>query len=434
MKKQNSETAQEKHSGQATPDGAQDKEAATKQKDAGENSTDKTSKSATDKANTSQKVDDKGAAKSAGAAVKKSAAKRPPAKKKTGSGAALGIGILAVLLSLGAGYGVYYLYQQDKLHKASLADDLAALQSRISANQQGLTRLTELDGLKQEIAAVRSEVGNVTSTSQRIEAEQQALNVALADMSAKLGRTTVAWRLAEIEYLLITANTRLRLERDRNTALVALQTADEKLRAIGDPTFVPVRQTIALEITQLKAVPDVDITGMALTLGSLARAVDDLPLIDTQPVRTAGPAINSSQEDYKSLDWGDIPAAIWDDIRGLVVVRRVDKPVEPLLPPAEEWYLRQNLQLKLEQARLSLLRHETTLFHHQLDEAGEWLSAYFDGDNSKVSSLLSQLQELKKTELQPPMPDISDSLRVLREHMKRLGEEVEAAQREGGEQ
>ena len=256
----------------------------------------------------------------------------------------------------------------------------------------------------------------------------------MAAMTAKLGRTTVAWRLAEIEYLLITANTRLSLERDRSTALVALQTADQKLRAIGEPALVPVRQSIAFEITALKAVQEADFTGMALTLGSLAKAVDDLPLLDTQPARASGPAVESSQADYPSLDWADIPSAMWNDIRGLVVVRRVDRPIEPLLPPAEEWYLRKNLQLKLEQARLSLLRHETALFQHQLDEAADWISAYFDVESSAVTSLLGTLQGLKVTELQPSLPDISASLRVLREHMKRLGEEVEAAQREGSEQ
>ncbi len=366
--------------------------------------------------------------------AKTTSAKKKPTEKKPSPKAGLLLAILAIVLAIAAGVGVYFLYQQDQIQSAALAERLGELQSSINGNQQKLTRLSQLDTLKQEIDTVRSEVGNITSVNQRIEAEQQALNTALAAMSAKLGRTTVAWRLAEIEYLLITANTRLSLEHDRRTTLVALQTADQKLRAIGDPVFVPVRQTIALEITQLKAVQEPDITGMALTLGSLAKAVDDLPLVDTQPVRTSGPTAANSRTEYESQKWADIPSAIWNDIRGLVVVRRVDRPVEPLLPPAEEWYLRQNLQLKLEQARLSLLRHNTTLFRHELDEAAEWISAYFDKESSAVTSLLDTLQTLKKTDLQPSLPDISDSLRVLREHMKRLGQEVEAAQREGNEQ
>jgi len=362
-------------------------------------------------------------------------------EEKKGSGASLWIGSVALLFAILAGLGVYHLYLQGQQQSTALAKRLGELQSSIdanqssiAANQQQLTRLSELDTLKQEISAVRSDVDGAASVHQRIEAEQQALNTRMTEMASTLGRTTLAWRLAEVEYLLIVANTRLTLERDPRTALVALQTADQKLRAIGDPAFVPVRQSIANEITTLKAVAEPDITGMALTLASLSEAAESLPVRDAQPARASGPALTSGQGDYQSMDWSAIPSAVWKDIRGLVVVRRMDKPIEPLQPPSEEWYLRENLQLKLEQARLSLLRHETTLFQHLLDEASHWLKAHFDEESAAVKGMLKSLQELKQADLQPDLPDISESLRILRKHMQSLGAEVEPAQREGGEQ
>ncbi len=357
-------------------------------------------------------------------------------EEKKGS-AGLFVAILALLLAVLTALGVYYLYlqgQQQNQQSAALAERLGELQSSIDANRQQLTQLSQLETLKQEISTIRSEVDSAASVRQRIEAEQQALNTALAEMSTTLGRTTLAWRLAEIEYLLIVANTRLTLEHDRRTALAALQTADQKLRAIGDPAFVPVRQSIANEITALEAVVEPDITGLALTLASLIERVESLPLRDAPPVRAVGAAASGGEESSQSLDWADIPSAIWKDIRGLVVVRRADKPIEPLQPPSEAWYLRQNLQLKLEQARLSLLRHETALFHQLLDEAAHWLRANFDEESAAVKGMLESLQDLKQADLQPSLPDISDSLRVLRKHMQSLGVEVEAAQREGGEQ
>jgi len=96
--------------------------------------------------------------------------------------------------------------------------------------------------------------------------------------------------------------------------------------------------------------------------------------------------------------------------------------------------LRQILQLKLEQARLSLLRHETALFHQLLDEAAYWLTANFDAESAAVKGMLESLQNLQQADLQPSLPDISDSLRVLRQYMQSLGIEVEAAQREGDTQ
>lgn len=377
------------------------------------------------------------------------AGKKPPAdttakpadiarlEEKKPSTASLWIGSVALLLAILAGLGVYHLYLQGQQQSAALEKRFGELQASIDGNQSSIAanqqKLAQLESLKQQVEAIRSEVDSAASVRQRIEAEQQAINTAMAEMASTLGRTTLAWRLAEVEYLLIVANTRLTLERDLHTALVALQTADQKLHAIGDPAFVPVRQAIADEITALKAVAEPDITGMALTLASLAESVDSLPLRNTQPARTAGPAASSSKEDYQSMDWSAIPSAVWKDLRGLVVVRRVDKPIEPLLPPTEEWYLRQNLKLKLEQARLSLLRHETTLYHQLLDEASEWLKAYFNTESSEVKGMLESLQQLQQAELQPKLPDVSESLRILRQHIERLGAEVEPVQREGGE-
>lgn len=371
-----------------------------------------------------------------GAAAKPADAGRVEEKK--GSGASLWIGSVALLLAILAGLGVYHLYLQGQQQSAALEKRLGELQSSIDGNQSTIAanqqQLAELATLKQAVDAIRSEVDSAASVRQRIEAEQQALNTRMTEMASTLGRTTLAWRLAEVEYLLIVANTRLTLERDLHTALVALQTADQKLRAIGDPAFVPVRQAIADEITALKAVAEPDVTGMALTLASLAEAVDSLPLQNTQPARTAGPAVSSSKEDYQSLDWSAIPSAVWRDLRGLVVVRRVDKPIEPLLPPSEEWYLRQNLKLKLEQARLSLLRHETTLYHQLLDETSQWLKAYFNTESAAVKGMLESLQQLKQADLQPSLPDVSESLRVLRKHIESLGAEVEPVQHGGEEQ
>ncbi len=359
------------------------------------------------------------------------------AEEKKASAAGLWIGSVALLLAILVGLGAYYLYLQGQQQSAVLEERLGELRASIDGNQSKIAahqqQLAQLEALKQQIDAIRGEVDSAASVRQRIEAEQQAINTRMTEMVATLGRTTLAWRLAEVEYLLIVANSRLTLARDLRTALVALQTADQKLRAIGDPAFVPVRKAIADEITALKAVAEPDITGMALTLASLAGTVDSLPLQNTQPAHSSTPAVSNGKKDYQSLDWSDIPGAVWRDLRNLVVVRRVDKPIEPLLPPSEAWYLRQNLKLKLEQARLSLLRHETALYHQLLNEADDWLKAYFNTESRAVKGMRESLQQLKQAELQPNLPDISESLRILRQHIESLGAAVEPAQREGGE-
>jgi uroporphyrin-3 C-methyltransferase len=172
-----------------------------------------------------------------------------------------------------------------------------------------------------------------------------------------------------------------------------------------------VRKIIADEVTALSALPEPDITGMALRLGSLAESAAQLPLTNQRRIATA----TREAAESSPANWRDLPQAVWNDLKSLVQVRRHQQPIEPLLPPEQVWFLRENLRLKLEQARLALLRRNTILFQQTLDEAKEWINSFFDAQTPAVVSTLDALANLAGTELQPPMPDVSGSLRALRE-------------------
>ncbi len=376
-----------------------------------------------------KKASGKDAGKAAGGSTAKTGSAQSPNKER-GTRIALVAAVLALLLALASAAGLYLVQERAQREAASLADRLSQLADAVDSNEQ---RLDAVDDLQQKMADMRNQLAAAASERKALMEQQQALNTALQQMTARLGRTTLAWRLAEVEYLLTVANQRLTLAGDRDTALQALKTADDKLRSLGDPALVAVRQAIRDEITALEAVQLPDITGMALTLGSLAETVQKLPLLDTTPRRPSLPATkqDESQGDNRQLDLKDLPAVLWRDLRSLVVIRRVDQPVQPLLPPDEEWYLRQNLQLKLEQARLSLLRGDSALFHHQLQEAARWIRAYFAMDSAPVKALLETLDGLQKVELRPQLPTLDTSLRLLREQMQRLGTTL-APSGEGG--
>ena len=74
------------------------------------------------------------------------------------------------------------------------------------------------------------------------------------------------WALAEVEYLLIIAMHRLLLEEDVMTALAAMEAADLRLKDLGNPGLLPVRQQLATDINQLRSVNLADIAGMAIYL------------------------------------------------------------------------------------------------------------------------------------------------------------------------
>ena len=62
-----------------------------------------------------------------------------------------------------------------------------------------------------------------------------------------------AWSRAEAMFLLELGQRRLALDRDVQTAIVALESADTRLAALRDQSVAPVRQQIARELTALRA-------------------------------------------------------------------------------------------------------------------------------------------------------------------------------------
>lgn len=341
----------------------------------------------------------------------------PPKKKshahKAGKKHSLGglVSGLALLAAVGAGGGVYYLFTLQQGNKPILeaqAQRLDAFNSKIASLQSALrTTQTSLEAEAQ--------------ARKKAEAEHQALATAMASLESKLGRTTLAWRLAEVEYLLTIANDRIALEQDANTAKAILETADAKLEGLGDPALLPVRQKLSQELTALAAVPKTDITGMALALGSLAESLRDWPLVDKTAPGVLGKPLEPKG---RALTWQEIPQAVWEDLKGLIKVRRHEQPVEPLLPPEQAWFLRENLRLKLEQARLALLRQDQALFQQILSEAMAWLKLFFDGESAAVSNAMQTLEKYHGTKLTHAQPDISGSLRELRGQIQRLGQQA----------
>ena len=101
-------------------------------------------------------------------------------------------------------------------------------------------------------------------------------------------------------------------------------------------------------------------------------------------------------------------------------IQRTDAPVAPLLPPKERFFLRANLALELEAARLALLREQAALYRSSLDQARDWLTRYFDPEDAGVRAMLEAIDELQRVEVSPRLPDISGSLRLLRDHLRQL--------------
>ncbi|WP_246065380.1 uroporphyrinogen-III C-methyltransferase [Hydrocarboniclastica marina] len=301
-------------------------------------------------------------------------------------------------------------------------------QQRQSLEQQ----VSEIGQSVEEIRGQRQNAGSELSgrieqlqASQREQAEQQRKLERQIDQAARSllqmgNRTRNDWLLAEAEYLLRIGNQRLRMERDIDGALALLENADAVLAETEDMSTYPVRQELAREIQALRAVEDVDRVGLYLQLEAAIEQVEQLntaslantsALPQTQDGKDeSATASADNTSDYLARAW----EATKQTLSEVVVIRRMDEPVDAPLSPEQSAYANLNLRLMLEEAEMALLRANPVLYRRTLEKAQKWLEQWYDESSNQVAALAQTLSNLAKRDIRPDLPDISDSLNLLK--------------------
>jgi uroporphyrin-3 C-methyltransferase len=278
-------------------------------------------------------------------------------------------------------------------------------------------RLVELDTTdKATRATVKDAQENLRDAQAKIAllenrlAESQTQQAALEALYRELAPARDEWALTEVEQILLLANQQLQIANNVSGALAALQLADVKLQRLDRPQFVPLRRALARDMDRLKAVPFVDVAGISLRLNQAIGAVDALPLALEERLPIAAPEAPPKDEP----GWRRFLREIWQDIRQLVRIENLDRPEAPLLTPQQQFFLRENLKLRLLSARFDLLFRDQANFRADLTAADQWLKKYFDTRAKPVQSLLTVLTELRKTEMGAELPGIAGSMDAVR--------------------
>ncbi len=330
---------------------------------------------------------------------------------------------LALLLAICAiaALAIDYLRDKNRADDAANADsamqtlrgELGTATSSVGSMQQRIADLSDRDATLQ--AAVEQLDNQLTSRMRQLESLPGRLSAVEASLSSLQGVSVdarAAWLLAEAEYYMQIANAQLQLARNPLLARLALGHADERLLQLSDPRLTPVRQALSDELRALDVIEKPDTAGITLTLASLAGIVESLPLKSDEVTR-AGDEAGTADSELSGLDraW----AAVNNAFKRTVSVRRSDEAMQPLIAPEAEYFLRANLALQLQAARLAFLRGEEAVFRQSLDDADDWLSEYYQSDSAAVRRARETLRDVRGSALSVAMPDISQSLRLLRQ-------------------
>ena len=255
--------------------------------------------------------------------------------------------------------------------------------------------------------AVRDAQGRIGALEAKL-LESQSQQLGLQALYQELSRSRDEWVLAEVEQTLAIAAQQLQLAGNVRAALVALENADARLARSDRPQFLGLRRVIARDIDRLRNAPSVDIAGMALRLDQLIAAVDQLPLLsDGRPQAPTSAADESAG--WQRTWWG-----VWEELKSLVRVQRLDASDQALLAPESRLFLRENLKLRLLHARLALLRRDESAFHGDVKAAQSWLGRWFDPKQKQVATAAQTLGALNAAAVNVELPTIAESLSAVR--------------------
>lgn len=346
------------------------------------------------------------------------------AEPKSRSGLWIGIIVLLiVVLIAGAGF---YLYQQLR----SQGDDIN------KEDQRNIEVAKQMTGFQSQLASMQTQLTDATSTisnaderfeekiaerakmqEEKLETTRKDLTNAVLQIQRQLGKTRGDWLIADAEYLLSVAGQRLHLMGDVETTREALEAADQRLRESGDAAVFKVRDEIAKELASLRTIPEIDLVGMYSKLQSLSSRVNQLVLFLPYEGK---PVTKSSEHDKHpapSETSSSLLNAALKQLDGYVTVRHTAQPIKAILTAEEAQFIRQQLSLKLEMIKLALVQKNQTLYQASLEDALAWLDKNFN-KNAETQQFIAELNQLNATKLNAQMPDISLSLKMLRDITK----------------
>ena len=306
----------------------------------------------------------------------------------------------------------------------------ALLWQKLSTIQEELARRStdasaqsiEARTLAREARESTRELGARLALQETRITEVSLQRIQLEELMQNLSRSRDDNLVVDVESDLRLAQQQAQLTGSAEPLLAALQSADQRLVRAAQPRLNPLQRAIARDVDRIKGASFTDVPSLMIKLDELVRLVDDLPIanamVANNAARPAAPAVVVSSVKVDAVDrawwsrfdtqvlraWSQrVLDTVWGEARQLLRVSRIDQPEAGLLAPEQSFFLRENLKLRLLNARLGLLSRQTEAARADLISASAWLGKYFDPAARRTQTamlLLTQVQsQLKTSEL-----------------------------------
>ncbi len=315
-----------------------------------------------------------------------------------------GVGVLAVAGALGVGLMWAKLTGiQEQLARQSADTGSQAVEARLTSKQaeelarETAARLAVTDAKLSEVSLQRSQ---------------------LEELMQSLSRSRDENLVVDIESAIRLALQQSQLTGSVQPLLAALQSAEQRLSKVAQPRLAPVLRAVTRDIERIKSTAVTDTPNLLNKFDELVRTVDTLPLLNAVGVvnkdKPAKVAPTNSWASAISMNWWEqLIRGVWDDVQNLVRVSRIDRPDASLLSPDQSFFVRENLKLRLLNARLGLLSRHFELVQSDMTQVTHDLTRYFDMQTRQGQTALALTREVLAQSKHVEIPRVDDTLAAL---------------------
>lgn len=345
---------------------------------------------------------------------------QPIVQQRSSGGKGMAVGALILsLLALGAS-GFLFVEGQNQLKNQQLQFDHKIDAAGIDAGKNSAviqTSLSRIDELTRQLQELQHLQKNQTDGMDRLNRAYQELVKSRSD-----------WLVDEIEATLNLASQQLLISGNVPVAVGVLENLETRLSRFDQPQLLPIKKAISTDLDNLKNRPYLDVASVSLRLNRLESAIAGLPLtIDNQlqsSTAQSAPVVKPNAS-WWSRTWHNT----LHSLRGMVEVRHLDQNDSMLMSPEQIYFVRENLRLRLLDARIALLQRRSELYITDLNNAETAVKQYFDGSSVATQSWLKELSQLKLLNIQNSQENhaLSASLSAVRDYQKQAGMDMSTA-------
>jgi uroporphyrin-3 C-methyltransferase len=296
---------------------------------------------------------------------------------------------------------------------------------------------------KQSQDTARESAARVALLEARL-AEAAVQRTQLDELIQSLTRSRDENLLADLESAIRMAQQQAALTGSLEPLISALRQADERLARHNQPRLERVRRGVLRDLERVRSAAQVDVASLVIRIDEVARQVDDLPLAALATAPGAGVTATAASSAASKPDTPaqasvsqDVPAsagptrpwqqalteatqfglkalgAAWDEVRSLVRITRIDNPESVLASPEQQYFLRENLKLRLLNARLALLSRQFDVAQSDLRDAQRSIERYFDPSSRRVAAAADLVRQVGQLTRQVNLPRPDETLAAL---------------------